>query len=256
VAGAGSAAGGAVERAVARLQDLMPRRKPAYRRVTPLASRRETQRRAALAILALVVVVGSLGLGVYAFGGNAPQQAISSVNTGQKALDQARADLAKVTGPGIDLVTDDPTQALKLLTDAYQQLQTATTAKVSPSVVGPLQSQVNAGLDRLYGVVPVASTALYTFKPAAGAPPFDLSAMVQGPDGNPYVIDRTTKAVYRGQPQEQDRDARRQVGHEDQGGYRRNAALPRRRRPGPSDPRFQECPLALAARRMTPARAR
>jgi len=192
-----SAAGGAVERAVARLQDLMPRRKPAYRRVTPLASRRETQRRAALAILALVVVVGSLGLGVYAFGGNAPQQAISSVNTGQKALDQARADLAKVTGPGIDLVTDDPTQALKLLTDAYQQLQTATAAKVSPSVVGPLQSQVNAGLDRLYGVVPVASTALYTFKPAAGAPPFDLSAMVQGPDGNPYVIDRTSKAVYR-----------------------------------------------------------
>jgi hypothetical protein len=192
-----SAAGTAIERAVARLQDLMPRRKPAYRRITPLASRRETQRRAALAILALVVVVGSLGLGVYAFGGNAPQQAISSVNSGQKALDQARADLAKVSGPGIDLVTDDPTQALKLLTDAYQQLQNATAAKVSPSVVGPLQAQVSAGLDRLYGVVPVASTALYTFKPAAGAPAFDLGAMVQGPDGNPYVLDRATKAVYR-----------------------------------------------------------
>ena len=55
------AAGGAVARAVTRVQDLMPRRKPAYRRVTPLASRRETQRRAALAILALVVVVGGLG---------------------------------------------------------------------------------------------------------------------------------------------------------------------------------------------------
>jgi hypothetical protein len=192
-----SAAGGAFERAVAHLQDLMPRRKPAYRRVTPLASRRETQRRAALAILALVLVVGTLGLGVYAFGGNAPQQAISSVNSGQKALDLARADLAKVTGPGIDLVADDPSQALRLLTDAYQQLQTATAASVSASVIGPLQSQVEAGLDRLYGVVPVASTALYTFKPAAGAPPFDLAAMVQGPDGNPYVLDRATKAVYR-----------------------------------------------------------
>ena len=39
-----TAAGGAVERAFARVQDLMPRRKAAYRRVTPLASRRETQR--------------------------------------------------------------------------------------------------------------------------------------------------------------------------------------------------------------------
>ena len=51
-AAAGSAkvaAGGAIGRVVRRVQDLMPRRKPAYRRVTPLASRRETQRRAALA---------------------------------------------------------------------------------------------------------------------------------------------------------------------------------------------------------------
>ena len=100
----------------------MPRRKPAYRRVTPLSSRRETQRRAALAILALVIVVGGLGLGVYAFGGNTPQQAISSANAGQKALDQAKADLAKVSGAGIDLVTDDPNQALELLTDAHGQL--------------------------------------------------------------------------------------------------------------------------------------
>ena len=102
-AAAGSArlaAGGAFERLVARVQDVMPHRKPAYRRVTPLASRRETQRRAALAILTLVIVVGGLGLAVYAFGGNTPQQAISSVNAGQKALDKAKADLAKVTGPG------------------------------------------------------------------------------------------------------------------------------------------------------------
>ena len=83
-AAAGSAklaAGGALERAVGRLQDLMPRRKPAYRRVTPLASRRETQRRAALAALALVVVVGGLGLAVYAFGG---QHAAAGDQLGQR----------------------------------------------------------------------------------------------------------------------------------------------------------------------------
>jgi len=192
-----SAAGGAIERLVERVQEVMPRRKPAYRRVTPLASRRETQRRAALAVLALVVVVGGLGLGVYAFGSNSLQQAISSVNAGQKALDQARADLAKVTGPGIDLITDSPDEALELLTDAHEQLAAAAAAKVSPSVIAPLQVQTVAGLDRLYGVVPVASTRLHTFKPAEGAAPIDLSAMVRGPDGVPYVIDRATKSVYR-----------------------------------------------------------
>jgi hypothetical protein len=192
-----TAAGGAVERVVARVQGFMPRRKPAYRRVTPLATRRETQRRAALAILALVLVVGGLGLAVYAFGGNTPKEAISSVNAGQKALDKARADLAKVTGSGIDLIADDPQQALQLLTDAHQQLEAAAGANVSASVIAPLQAQTVAGLDRLYGVVEVASTVLHTIKPATGAPPTDLGAIVQGPDGVPYVLDRATKSVYR-----------------------------------------------------------
>jgi hypothetical protein len=176
----------------------MPQRKPAYRRITPLASRRQTQRRAALAILALVVVVGGLGLGVYMFGtSGSPEDAISSVNAGQRAIDAARADLAKVTGPGIDLVADDPDQALQLLTDAYRQVQAAEEANVAESVVGPLRQKAVAGLDRLFGVVPVASETLFTFIPAEGADPIDLRAMVRGPDGAPYVIDRSTRSVYR-----------------------------------------------------------
>ena len=77
----------------------MPRRKPAYRRVTPLASRRETQRRAALALLALVVVVGGLGLAVYAFGGTGKTGAIASVNQGQAALDKAAREPRQGQGP-------------------------------------------------------------------------------------------------------------------------------------------------------------
>jgi hypothetical protein len=192
------AAGGAVERAVAWAQGLMPQRKPAYRRVTPLASRRETQRRAALAVLALVVVVGGLGIGVYAFGGSgSPEEAISSVNAGQQAIAAAREDLAKVTGPGIDLVADDPDQALELLTDAYRQVQLAEAANVAESVIRPLRQQTVAGLDRLYGVVAVRSEPVFTFVPAEGGEPVELRAMTRGPDGAPYVIDRTTRSVYR-----------------------------------------------------------
>ena len=191
------AAGGAVEGVLRRLQDVMPRRKPAYRRVTPLASRRETQRRAALAALALIVVVSALGLSVWAFGGQSPQEAIGSVNAGQAAIDAVKASLRQVSGPGIDLIEDDPERALKLLTAAYADLDKAAAAKVSTRVIAPLRTDVIAALDRLYGVVEVSTSDLFNFSPKEGAPAFDLTAMVQGPDGAPYVIDATTRTVYR-----------------------------------------------------------
>jgi hypothetical protein len=150
-----------------------------------------------MAALALILVVGGLGLAVYVFGGSAPDKAISSINAGQQALDAAKADLAKVSGGGIDLVVDDPNQARDLLTHAYQQLDAAEAAKVKAAVIAPLRKQAEAGLDRLYGVVPVSSALLFTFKPAEGADPIDLHSLVRGPDGAPYVIDRSTRAVYR-----------------------------------------------------------
>ncbi|MEO6206938.1 MAG: hypothetical protein ABIP77_03140 [Candidatus Limnocylindrales bacterium] len=191
------AAGGALERLLGRAQELMPRRKAAYRRVTPLASRRETQRRAAIAALALITVVAGLGLAVYTLGGPSKQQAISSVNAGQAALELATSDLALVSGPGIDLVESDPEEALRLLTEAYGELKKAETARVSARVVAPLRAEVVTLLDRLYGVVPVASTELFRFTPEEGAAPFDLTAIVRGPDDAPYVIDATTQTVYR-----------------------------------------------------------
>ena len=190
-------AGNAFERTIARLHDLLPRRRPAYRRVTPLASRRETQRRAAIAIIALLVVVGSLAMSVWAFGGRTPQGAISSINAGQAALDKAQEDLAMVSGPGIDLVADDRNEALRLLTEAYTELGKAEDASVSSRVVDPVRAKVVALLDRAYGVVEVTSTPLFTFKAAQGAAPFDMRSMVRGADGAPYVMDRATKSVYR-----------------------------------------------------------
>ncbi len=239
-------AGNAFERTIARLHDLLPRRRPAYRRVTPLASRRETQRRAAIAIIALLVVVGSLAMSVWAFGGRTPQGAISSINAGQAALDKAQEDLAMVSGPGIDLVADDRNEALRLLTEAYTELGKAEDASVSSRVVDPVRAKVVALLDRAYGVVDVTSTPLFTFKAAQGAAPFDMRSMVRGADGAPYVMDRTTKSVYRVGPQAQTRHEHRQ----ERADRRRNAhGRPEAARggwPGPAHPRHQERALALA----------
>jgi hypothetical protein len=190
-------AGNAFERLVARVQELLPRRRPAYRRVTPLASRRETQRRAAMAIIALLVVVGGLAVSVWAFGGQRQQQAISSINAGQDAIDRAKANLELVSGPGIDLVETDPEEAQRLLGEAYAALETAGDARISERVIAPIRAEVVAGLDRLYRVIEVASSDLFNFKPAEGAPAFDLVRMVRGPDDAPYVMDAATKTVYR-----------------------------------------------------------
>jgi hypothetical protein len=199
-AAAGSArsvAGSAAQRLLGRVQELLPRRRPAYRRVTPLSSRRETQRRAAIALIALLVVVGGLAMSVWAFGGQKQQQAIGSVNAGRDAIERAKTDLAQVSGPGIDLIESDRTEALRLLTDAYQQLDVASAAHISERELGPVRTQVVAGLDRIYGVVTVASTTVLQFKPAKGQPAYDFGALVRGPDDAPYILDRASKSVIR-----------------------------------------------------------
>jgi hypothetical protein len=190
-----AAAGGALERLVVRLQDLLPRRRTAYRRVTPAAAKREMQRRAAVAILALVVVSGGLFTVVWAVGGQNPGQQLASLTVGEAALRTARDNLGKVFAPGVDLVDGDPTKALDLLTAAYAALDTAAKNEVPASTIDPLRKQAQDGLDRLYGVKPVAPATIISF--AESEVPFDIGDMILGPGNVPYVLDRATKSIYR-----------------------------------------------------------
>jgi len=190
-----AAAGGALERLVVRLQELLPRRRTAYRRVTPAAAKREMQRRAAVAILALVVVSGGLFTVVWAVGGQNPGQELASLTVGEAALRTARDNLGKVFAPGVDLVDGDPSKALDLLTGAYAALDTAAKNEVPASTIGPLRKQAQDGLDRLYGVKPVAPATIISF--ADSEVPFDIGDMVVGPGNVPYVLDRATKSIYR-----------------------------------------------------------
>ena len=198
-AGAGrarTAAGSWFGRTLARLQDLLPRRSTKRRRVNPVSARRESQRRAAVAGLAFILVVSALGLGVYFFGGSrGEKQSIDSVTVAQRAFQAAQADVQAVFGPGIDLVANDPTNATRLLTDAYNQLATASNAGVPDVTVAPLRSQVTAGLDRIYQVRTVGAKLIFSFEKAI--PNANLTDLIQGPDGAPYALDTATKTVYR-----------------------------------------------------------
>ena len=190
-----AAAGGALERLVVRAQELMPRRRTAYRRVTPAAAKREMQRRAAVAVLALVVVSGGLFTVVWAVGGQGTGRDLASLTVGEAALSMARENLAKVFGPGVDLVDGDPPKAMELLTAAYTALDKAAENRVPDSTIAPLRKQATAGLDRLYGVVPVAAATVLSFE--TSEVPFDIADMVLGPNGVPYILDAATKSVYR-----------------------------------------------------------
>jgi hypothetical protein len=190
------AAGGAFGRLLGGIQDLLPRRRTRHRKVNPVSARRETQRRAAFAILAFVGVVAVLGLGIYFLAGRGPSpQQQDSVTAAQRAYEQARADVASVFGPGIDLVRDDPQKANRLLTDAYQQLQVAKEKGIPDTTLAPLRTQVIGGIDRIYKVGTVPASLLFSFEKSI--PKANLIALVAGPDGAPYVIDKTTKTVYR-----------------------------------------------------------
>jgi hypothetical protein len=190
-----AAAGGAAERLVHRAQELLPRRKTIYRRVTPAAAKRETQRRAAIAVLALVIVAGGLFGAVWAVGGPGGGKDLQTLSAGEAALKTAESDIGKVFAPGVDLVEGDPGKALTLLTEAYKSLETARTNRISPSRIEPLRKKAVAGLDRLYGVVPVAAATIISFKESEV--PFDIGDMIVGPQGVPFVLDNGTKSVYR-----------------------------------------------------------
>ena len=189
------AAGGLFGRLFARVLDALPSRAPGSRKVTPTTARREMERRAAMAVLSFVVVVGGLGAAVFLLGGRAPAgQVIPSVRAGEQALAAARDDLDRVSGPGVDLVANDPTKAERLLKDAITQLDAAKASGIAASTIDPIRVNVVAGLDRLYKMTEVGDQRVYTFPTSTSV---DLRAIVQGPDGAPYVLDAATATVYR-----------------------------------------------------------
>jgi hypothetical protein len=193
---ASAAAGGAVGRGFGHFLDRLPRRKPAQTVVTPASSRVETQRRAAIAVLAFVglalVLVGAISVTSFVKGNPTD---LSSITAAQRAFEAAQSDLDQVSGPGVDLVKNDHNRAQQLLTDAWQQLDAAEKAGMATSVTAPLRARARAGIDELYGMIPVASTVDVSF--ASANPALNLTSLVLGPDGAPYVLDQANKAVYR-----------------------------------------------------------
>ena len=226
----------------------MPRRKPAYRRVTPLASRRETQRRAALARPR----PGRRGRRARprrlrlrrqhaATGASARSTPASRRSTRRKA------DLAKVTGPGIDLVDRRPEPGAQLLTDAYQQLDAAerpTSARRSSRRCGRRSSPASTG----------CTASCRSRRPRSSRSSRRRMRRAVRPVGawsRARTARRTSSTADEGRlpdrPQDQEGHARRpRTGRRPSAGRSPTPRFLARRRPGPAHPRLEERPVALA----------
>jgi hypothetical protein len=66
---------------------------------------------------------------------------------------------------------------------------------VPEATLAPLRVQIVNGLDRIYGMVTVASRTAFNF--GGAVPRANLTELVLGPDGAPYVLDKGTSTVYR-----------------------------------------------------------
>jgi hypothetical protein len=188
MAGAGTAAGWSPRSFIDGLWEAMPRRQAKVQAVSPLASRAESQRRAAMGALALVVVVLLLGLVVILVprGGDATR--VSQVASGDSALAAAldRTDRAD------NLVATEPDAALDFYREAWAEVVRARSTGLAAPALDDLERRVRAGLDRLY-LARNPPTRRITPLPR-GSDPIGL---VTGPRGGAYYIDRAASTVTR-----------------------------------------------------------
>jgi hypothetical protein len=189
-----SAISESVSGAVGSLLDLMPQRRTSYRRIEPVAQRRETQRRSALALLTFLGMVGVLGVGLWLWGGPLRGSETPPVNvtTGEAAFRAAQQKTDQVFGP-VDLIETDPAEAQALLRGAWADLARATGAGVDAAAVAGLTEQVAAGLDELYGVHRVESTPVIALPDGS-----ETSSLVRGPDDAIYLV--ASRSVVRVDP--------------------------------------------------------
>lgn len=186
----GNAIGGMTDR----IADLIPGRRRQYRGIAPTVSRRESQRRAAVAFLAFLGVVLVLGL-IIAFVPRGQETPIRQVNAGEAAF-AAATDLA-AQALDTDLVADDPDRALELLREAWAEAGRAAGTGVPAERITPLRQRIATGLDGLYGTKRAQGEVVLDLTATAGRDPAQL---VLGPDGAAYFLDRALRTVTRVDP--------------------------------------------------------
>ncbi len=171
-----------------RLWDAMPRRQARADHVTAQASRAETQRRAAMGALALVILVLVLGVIVIVVPRSGDSTPISTTANGDSALSVAldRTDRAD------NLAATEPDAALDYYREAWTEVTRARQTGLTAPALDELETRVRAGLDSMY-----AAYTPQTRRVASLPDGVDPGGLVEDPRGGAYFIDRSTDTVVR-----------------------------------------------------------
>lgn len=186
VKGGAGAVGGAFTGAWDRFVDKLPRRAPSPRRVQSTVSRRETQRRMAIALIGFLAVLLVLGVGIAVFP-RGKEDPVVLLTQGEKAFQEAQTAAAK----GISLVTADPVKSQEQCSTAWGAIVRARDGGVTEETLRPVEQQITQCLDINYKVYHPKAELLFD------ASDMQPSQLVQGPDKNAFFIDGDSRAVWR-----------------------------------------------------------
>ncbi len=179
---------GAVDGLRDRFWNAMPKRRAKATEVTATHSRAETQRRAAMGLLALVVVVFLVGLALVVVPRGSDVTEVEQVAGSDSALEAALDS----TNRADNLLSTEPEAAKEYYREAWVEIERARRTGLSTVALDELDTRVQAGLDSLYN----ARTP--TIEKVARVPKgADPAFLVEGPRGGAVFIDQETGSVYR-----------------------------------------------------------
>lgn len=151
------------------------------------------RRRSASILLIAVLVAGAGGATALVLSGSTP--ALSDAAKAREALRNAEIGITEALDPQTNLLVNDPERVKTLLLTAVANLNTAEAGGGPLAQITTLRGQATATLNKIFLVNTTSPITLFDFEAAGAA--VEIQALVQGPDGLPYVIDKVTGAVYR-----------------------------------------------------------
>ena len=171
-----------------RFWNVMPRRRTRATEVSATHSRAETRRRAAMGLLAMVMVVLVAGLVLALVPRGSDVTEVSQVAGSDSALGAA----LDATNRADNLLATEPGTALEYYREAWAEIEQARSTGLSAPALDDLEQRVGGGLDALYNTRTPAVERVVKLPKGQ-----DPSHLVQGPRGGAIYIDATDGTVYR-----------------------------------------------------------